>query len=798
MKVSEFWLREWVNPNIDSETLYEQLALLGLEVDSLVTVAGNCTGIIVGEIIECEYADSKLKVTKVDIGSGNFLNILCSASNCRQGIKVVVATIGARLPSNLKIKVSKMPGTISKGMLCSLTDLGLGEEDDQEIIELPVTAPLGINIREYLQLDDKILEINVTPNRADCLSIRGIARDLAAVNKLTLNEPQISPATVKLNDKLPIDVEAASACPRYLTRILKGVNVKVATPLWLSEKLRRCDLLSGNVMINITNYILLELGQPMQTFDLEKIDIGIRVRLAQPNEILRLMEDTQLKLQKDTLVIADHTKVLSIAGIISGIDSIVTDQTKNVLLESAFLDPFIMKHSLQHYYSLQTPASQRYERGVDPMLQYKALERATSLLLDICGGQVGPIIEISNGAWLPKSTVITLRREKIDILLGQQIDTNEVVDILYRLGCKINYVETQKLWKVIPPSWRFDLTIEEDLVEEVARIYGYHKLPCVSFKNQVISNRNHSKTKISLQRIRTLLVDKGYQEVITYSFVNPRMQNILHPSEKSLKLESPMSVEMSAMRLSLWSGLLSAVAYNQNRQQKVIRLFEIGLRFVPDLTSKIGLRQDLMLAGVMSGINHEEHWDVPCKSVDFYDLKGDLEVLLDLTGKIDEIHFKAEMHPALHPGQSATIYLGHEPIGIIGVINPIFERRLELNGRTVLFELLWNRISDYRRPIIQKISSFPSTRRDLAVVIAEDIPASEVLKECKQFLENPLVAVKLFDVYRGHGIAHGYKSLGISLILQETRRTLKESEILAIVAKCTHALKKRFKASLRS
>ncbi|WWP01887.1 MAG: phenylalanine--tRNA ligase subunit beta [Candidatus Dasytiphilus stammeri] len=798
MKVSEFWLREWVNLKIDSETLYEQLALLGLEVDRVATIAGNCTGIIVGEIIECEYkADSKLKVTKVDIGSYNLLNILCSASNCRQGIKVVVATIGAILPSNLQIKArKKIPGTISQGMLCSLTNLGLGE-DDQEIIELPVTAPLGMNIREYLQLDDKILEINVTPNRADCLSIRGIARDLAAVNKLTFNEPKISPATVKFKDQLPIDIEVASACPRYLARILKGVNVKVATPLWLSERLRRSDLLSGNVILNITNYILLELGQPMQTFDLEKIDVGIRVRLAQPNEIFRSIDDTKLKLQKDTLVIADHTKVLSIAGILSGIDSRVTDQTQNLLLESAFLDPLIMKLSI-NYYRLQNPASQRYERGVDPMLQDKAIERATSLLLEICGGQVGPIMEITNGAVLPKSPVITLRREKIDLLLGQQIDTNEVVDILSRLGCQINYVEKPNLWKVIPPSWRFDLTLEEDLVEEVARIYGYNQLPCVSFQNEVINHWNPIKNKISLKRIRTLLVDKGYQEVITYSFVNPIMQNLLHPSEKFLKLESPMSVEMSAMRLSLRSGLLSAVSYNQNRQQKVIRLFEIGLCFVPDLASKIGVKQDLMLAGVMSGINHEEHWDVPDKSVDFYDLKGDLEVLLDLTGKREEIHFKAEIHPALHPGQSATLYLGSEPIGIIGVINPLLERRLELNGRTILFELLWNRISDYRRPMIEKISSFPSTRRDIAVIVAEDIPASEVLKECQQFGETKLVAVKLFDVYRGHGIAHGYKSLGISLILQENQRTLKESEISALVTKCTNALKKRFQAYLRS
>ncbi|NBD83137.1 phenylalanine--tRNA ligase subunit beta, partial [Citrobacter werkmanii] len=445
-------------------------------------------------------------------------------------------------------------------------------------------------------------------------------------------------------------------------------------------------------------------------------------------------------------------------------------------------------------HGLHTDASHRYERGVDPALQYKAMERATRLLIDICGGEAGPIIDVTNEATLPKRATITLRRSKLDRLIGHHIADDQVSDILRRLGCDVT--EGQDEWKAVAPSWRFDMEIEEDLVEEVARVYGYDNIPNTPIQAGLIMG-THREADLSLKRVKTMLNDKGYQEVITYSFVDPKIQALLHPGEESLLLPSPISVDMSAMRLSLWTGLLSTVVYNQNRQQNRVRIFETGLRFVPDTQANLGIRQDLMLAGVICGNRHDEHWNLAKETVDFYDLKGDLEAVLDLTGKLTDIQFKAEANPALHPGQSAAIYLKGERIGFIGVVHPELERKLDLNGRTLVFELEWNKLADRVVPQAREVSRFPANRRDIAVVVAENVPAADILSECKKVGVNQVVGVNLFDVYRGKGVAEGYKSLAISLILQDTSRTLEEEEIAATVAKCVEALKERFQASLR-
>lgn len=794
MKFSELWLREWVNPAISSEELSEQITMAGLEVDGVDAVAGAFHGVVVGEVVECGQHPNadKLRVTKINVGGDRLLDIVCGAPNCRQGLKVAVATVGAVLPGDFKIKAAKLRGEPSEGMLCSFGELGINVESEG-IIELPLDAPIGTDIREFLQLDDNTIEISVTPNRADCLGIIGIARDVAVINQLPLNAPAMDAVPATIGDVLPIDVQATDACPRYLGRVVKGINVAAATPLWMSEKLRRCGIRSIDPVVDITNYVLLELGQPMHAFDLNRIEGGIVVRLARKDETLTLLDGTTAKLNDDVLVIADHNKALAMGGIFGGEHSGVNEQTQDVLLECAFFNPLSITGRARRQ-GLHTDASHRYERGVDSALQYQAMERATALLLEICGGQAGPVIDATTESTLPKAASITLRREKLDRLIGHHVEDAQVTDILQRLGCQVEVQEGR--WVAVAPSWRFDMEIEEDLVEEVARVYGYNNIPDVPVKADLVMTQ-HREADLSLKRVKNLLVDRGFQEAITYSFVDPKVQQWLHPGEDVLMLPSPISVEMSAMRLSLWTGLLSSVVYNQNRQQGRVRLFESGLRFVPDSEAYLGIRQDVMLSGVIAGNRNEEHWDLARNAVDYYDLKGDLEAILELTGKLDDIQFKAEGNPALHPGQSAAIYLHGERIGFIGVVHPELERKLDLNGRTVVFEMLWNKLADRVLPDAHEISRFPANRRDIAIVVPENVAADDILVECKKVGANQVVGVNLFDVYRGRGVADGFKSLAISLVLQDTARTLEEEEIAATVARCVEALKQRFQASLR-
>ncbi|MFW3570766.1 phenylalanine--tRNA ligase subunit beta [Kosakonia cowanii] len=794
MKFSELWLREWVNPAVDSEALSGQITMAGLEVDGVEPVAGAFHGVVVGEVMECAQHPNadKLRVTKVNVGGDRLLDIVCGAPNCRLGLKVAVATVGAVLPGDFKIKAAKLRGEPSEGMLCSFSEIGISD-DHNGIIELPADAPIGTDIREYLKLDDNTIEISVTPNRADCLGIIGVARDVAVLNKSPLNEPEIAPVAATINDTLPIVVEAKEACPRYLGRLVKGINVSAPTPLWMKEKLRRCGIRSIDAVVDVTNYVLLELGQPMHAFDSDRLEGGIVVRMAKEGETLVLLDGNEAKLSTDTLVIADQKNALAMGGIFGGEHSGVNSETKNVLLECAFFNPLSITGRARRH-GLHTDASHRYERGVDPQLQYKAMERATRLLLDICGGEAGPVIDVTNESSLPKRATIRLRRSKLDRLIGHHIADEQVSDILTRLGCEVTAGHDE--WLAVAPSWRFDMEIEEDLVEEVARVYGYNNIPDEPVQAGLIMGE-HREANLSLKRVKTMLNDKGYQEVITYSFVDPKLQQLIHPGEEALVLPSPISSEMSVMRLSLWTGLLGTIVYNQNRQQSRVRIFETGLRFVPDTQANLGIRQDVMLAGAICGNRYEEHWDLAKNSVDFFDLKGDLESVLELTGKTGAIEFRAETNPALHPGQSAAIYLKDKRIGFIGVVHPELERKLDLNGRTLVFELEWNALADRAVPQAQEISRFPANRRDIAVVVNENVPAADVLAECKKVGANQVVGVNLFDVYRGKGVVEGSKSLAISLILQDTGRTLEEEEIAATVARCVEALKERFQASLR-
>ncbi|MGC9422451.1 phenylalanine--tRNA ligase subunit beta [Vibrio sp.] len=794
MKFSESWLREWVNPAVTTDELTHQITMAGLEVDDVLPVAGTFTGVKVGHVVECgQHPDAdKLRVTKVDVGEEELLDIVCGAPNCRQGLKVAVATVGAVLPGDFKIKKAKLRGQPSHGMLCSFSELGIDIESNG-IMELAEDAVIGTDFREFLALDDVTIDVDLTSNRADCFSLRGMAREVGVLNRADVTEPMVSPVASTIDAHIAIEVKAPAACPRYLGRIVKNVNVQAKTPLWMQEKLRRCGIRSIDPIVDITNYVMLEQGQPMHAFDLAKIEGGIVVRLAEQGEKLTLLDGGEAELNADTLIIADQTKALAIAGIFGGEHSGVNSETKDVLLECAFFAPDYIRGRARRY-GLHTDSSMRFERGVDYALQYAAMERATQLLIDICGGDVAPVVVAESDADLPKPNTVALRRTKLDNLLGHHIADTDVVEILQRLGMRVE--TTAEGWTATAPTWRFDIAIEQDLVEEVGRIYGYDNIP-----NQAPAaalNMNlHKEANLPLKRVRDLLVDRGYHEAITYSFVEPEQQKLIVPEVEPLILPNPISADMSAMRLSLIQGLLNTVVHNQKRQQPRVRLFEYGLRFIPDQAAENGMRQEPMLAGVISGTRSEEHWNLETATVDFFDLKGDVEAILELTANGKAYRFVAMKHPALHPGQSAAIMLDGKQIGVIGTVHPELERKFGLNGRTLVFEIEWSAINSKVIPEAVALSKFPSNRRDIAVVVDQTVASGDIVAACRIAGGELLKEAKLFDVYVGKGVAEGKKSLAIALTLQSSERTLEEVDIAAAVENIVKVVADQFSATLR-
>lgn len=794
MKFNESWLREWVNPAVSTEQLCDQITMLGLEVDDAAPVAGAFSGVVVGEVVECaQHSDAdKLRVTKVNVGGDRLLDIVCGAPNCRQGLKVACATEGAVLPGDFKIKKTKLRGQPSEGMLCSYSELGI-KEDHSGIIELPADAPIGKDFREYLDLNDVAIEISLTPNRADCLSITGIAREVGVINRAEVKAPVISEVPATIADKVAVELQAPEACPRYLARVVKNVNVKATSPLWLQEKLRRCGIRSIDPIVDITNLSLLELGQPMHAFDASKIDGAIQVRMAKEGEELVLLDGTTAKLQPNTLVIADSKGALAMAGIFGGEASGVNENTTDVVLESAFFAPLAITGRARQY-GLHTDASHRFERGVDPQLARDAMERATALLLEICGGEAGEIVEAVSEQHLPKRNTVTLRRSKLDAVIGHHIEDETVTDILTRLG--LNVIFANDSWTAVAPSWRFDIEIEEDLIEEVARIYGYNSIPNNSPLAHLTMKGTPEKL-LEVNRIRTALVDSDYQEVVTYSFVDPKKQALLHPNQEALILPNPISSEMSAMRLSLLTGLLDTIAYNQSRQQTRVRIFEGGLRFIPDAAAESGIRQELVFGAAIVGDKRPVHWESKGEAVDFFDLKGDMERVLSLTSARHDLKFVAKQFPALHPGQSAAIMLDGKEIGFIGSVHPSIVQKLGIKGKPVVFEILGDAIANRPVPAAKEISKFPANNRDIAVVVDENVPAGDVLDACRHAGGVKLVAVNLFDVYRGANLAAGKKSLAIGLTVQDTEKTLEEEEISTVIQAVLAELAQRFQAYLR-
>jgi phenylalanyl-tRNA synthetase beta chain len=794
MKFSESWLREWVNPAISRDDLSHQITMAGLEVDGVDAVAADFSGVFVGEVVECgQHPDAdKLRVTKVNVGGDALLDIVCGAPNCRLGLKVAVATVGAVLPGDFKIKKAKLRGQPSEGMLCSYSELGIDIESDG-IIELPLDAPIGTDIREYLDLNDAVIDVDLTSNRADCLGMAGLAREVGVLNRAEVSEPSWEAVVPATEQGIDISLSAPEGCPRYLGRVVRNVNVKAESPEWMKEKLRRSGIRSIDPIVDITNYVLIEFGQPMHAFDLAKIDGKIEVRYGNGEEKLTLLDGSEITVPNDTLVIADNSKALALAGVFGGEYSGVGEETQDILLECAFFAPLAIMGKARKL-GLHTDSSHRFERGVDPELQHKVMDRATRLVLDICGGEAGPVCEAKADEFLPKAKQIVLRRAKLDKTLGHVIPDSDVVEILSRLGFAVQAEAGQ--WQVTTATYRFDMAIEEDLIEEVARIYGYNNIPN---KAPIAALRmsDHKEAAISLKKVRGLLVARGFQEAVTYSFVDPKLQQLVHPGEQAMILPNPISSEMSAMRLSMFTGLLNAVGYNQARQQGRVRLFETGLRFVPDANAESGVRQQAMLGAVIAGPQSDEHWSMESKTVDFFDLKGDLEAIIGLTVAGTEFSFRRATHSALHPGQCAEILRNDRVIGYIGAVHPTLEKPFGLNGKTIVFELELDALLTANLPAAQAVSRFPANRRDIAVVVDETVAAADVIKVIRKVGENQLVGVNLFDVYQGKGVEPGKKSLAIALTLQDNTRTLEEKEIAEAVETVVSALKSEFNASLR-
>ena len=806
MKFSESWLREWVNPALSSDDLAHQITMAGLEVDGVDPVAGEFTGVVIGEVVECgPHPDAdKLQVTKISLGDyssttvekGELVDIVCGAKNCRLGLKVAVATVGAVLPGDFKIKKAKLRGVPSFGMLCSESEIGLADDSDG-IMELANDAPLGQCVREYLDLNDVTIDVDLTANRGDCLGLKGLAREVGVLNSLEVTEPTITVAVPTIDDAISINIDANEACPRYLGRVIKGINPNATTPLWMVEKLRRCGTRSIDPVVDVTNYVLLELGHPMHAFDLAKLEGGINVRFANNDEKLTLLDENEVTLKEDTLVIADENKALAMAGIFGGLESGVTTDTTDIFLESAFFAPLAILGKARQY-GLHTDASHRYERGIDPTLQHDAIERATELLLAIVGGQAGPVVEAKSDVNIPQTKDVSLRRTMLDSRIGHHIEDEQVSEILTRLGFTVNTTgeSEAKVWQVIVPAYRFDIKIEVDLIEEVARIFGYNNIPNIAPK-ATLKMCEQKEANLSLSSLKQALVNRDYQEAITYSFVDPKVQALLHPEQEVMTLPHPISSEMSVMRLSLWTGLLQSVAYNQNRQQSRVRLFETGLRFVPDEAAENGVRQENMIAGVISGQRVDEHWSMEKAATDYYDIKGDVEALLALTCDAQGYEFSKAEIDALHPGQTAKITKNGVFVGCVGALHPELERKLGLNGRTLIFELLLSEVLVQKIPEATDISRFPANRRDLAIVVKEDVDAKNVLQLIEKVGGNYLIDLNLFDVYQGQGIDDGFKSLAIALVLQDTSKTLEEKDITDVIDRVVATLKTELNASLR-
>ena len=772
MQFSENWLRSLVNPPIDSEALGHLLTMAGLEVEEADAVAPPFTAVVVARIVDTEKHPNadKLKVCKVDAGQGELLQIVCGAPNAAAGMLVPCAVVGAVLPGEFTIKAAKLRGVESFGMLCSARELGLSE-DHGGLLELPADFVVGQDIRSALALDDIRYTIKLTPNRADCLSLAGIAREVAALTGETLALPAIEPVAATIPARRAIVLDAPQACPRYCGRVISGVDARAPTPEWMKQRLQHSGVRAISALVDITNYVMLELGQPLHAFDNARLSGAIHVRYPRAGETVLLLNEQTVTPAADTLLIADESRALALAGIMGGEDSGITLDTAEVFLESAFFAPAAIAGRARSY-GFSSDASHRFERGVDFALARLAIERATALILQVCGGQAGAVEEAVSPQHLPVRAEVRLRPARVRRLLGIDIDDEAIAALLSRVHLAVRR-EGDEL-RVTPPSARFDIEIEEDLVEEIARLYGYDNIPAVPPQG-ALQMLDASESGRSAWDVRHLVAARDYQEVVNYAFVDEAWERDFCANPDAIRLANPIASQMSVMRSSLIPGLAANVVTNRNRQQERVRVFEIGRCFErkADGEPVTGFHQPLRLAALAAGPVHGEQWGVPARNVDFYDVKGDLEALFAPA----QLSFETLSHPALHPGRAATVLFQGRRIGILGELHPVWVQRYDLGLAPVVFEVDLEAALSSTLPVYREISRLPAVVRDLALVVGQEVSAARVSEVLQAAAPAIVRSIALFDVYHGKGIEAEKKSLAFRVLMQDTQRTLEDAEV---------------------
>ena len=782
MKFPERWLRSFCNPDWTTEQLADRLTMAGLEVEEVGAVAPPFGGVVVAEVrsVARHPGADKLTVCEVDTGSG-VRSIVCGAPNVAAGVRVPCALPGAVLPGGFEIKPVKMRGVQSDGMLCSARELGLSE-DHSGLLLLPADAPVGHDIREYLQLDDAVFLLKLTPNLAHCFGVYGVAREVAALSGAPLASPSFEPVVPGIEDRLPVKIAAPDLCGRFSGRVIRGVNAKAPTPQWMRERLERAGQRSISALVDISNYVMLEFARPSHVFDLAKIHGSLEVRWGRRGERLELLNGQTIELDDTVGVIADRTQVESLAGIMGGESTAVTLETTDIYLEAAFWWPQAIAGRARRY-NFSTDAAQRFERGVDAQSTVEHIEYLTRLILEICGGRAGPVDDVVTG--LPERPPVAMRASRARKVIGVDLADEEIAQAFERL--RLTFTREGDRFVVTPPSWRFDLQIEEDLIEEVVRLWGFERLP-VRAPHAASPMRPQPEGRRSLSAIKRSLAARDYQEVINYSFVASDLDREFGAGE-AIRLLNPIAAQMDVMRTTLWGSLIESLRANLNRKASRVRLFEAGRVFRRDPAvqtgplSVQGISQPRMLAALAFGPAQDEQWGQASRAADFFDLKADLQALFGA----QEPRFERAGHPALHPGRSARVLAGERAVGWIGALHPALQQRLELPQAPILFEVEVDALSERPVPRFEEVSKFPPVVRDLALVLEESIPAQRLLDEVAaglaatpsgQIVKN----VRIFDEYRGKGLENKEKSLAIRLWMQDTQRTLNDAEVGQLIA----------------
>ena len=810
MQFPESWLREFCNPSLTTQQLADTLTMAGLEVEELEPVAPPFTKIVIGEIKEAVQHPNadRLRVCQVDVGQGTLLNIVCGAPNARAGIRVPCAMVGAELPPGedgkpFVIKVGKLRGVESQGMLCSAKELKIAD-DHGGLLELPADAPLGQDIRQYLNLDDTLMTLKLTPNLAHCLSVYGIAREVSALTGAPLKVPSFPAVATQISDKLVVKVQASDLCGRFSGRVVKGVNTKAQTPHWMVDRLARCGQRSVSPLVDISNYVMFEFGRPSHIFDLDKIHGGLQVRWGKPGESLKLLNGNTVTVDEKVGVIADDSQVESLAGIMGGDATAVSDDTQNIYIEAAFWWPTAIAGRSRRY-NFSTDAGHRFERGVDPQLTVEHIERITQLVLDICGTpetKVGPIDDQTLS--IPQAQPVTLRVARANKVIGMPLTQQQCADALRGLGLQVT--EGEGTVTVTPPSFRFDLQIEEDLIEEVARMVGYNNLP-TNPPLAPITAKVRRETERSPSAVRRAIAALGYQETINYSFVEESWEKDLAGNAKPIRLLNPIASQMSVMRSSLIGSLLQVVKFNADRKADRVRVFELGRVFLRNNavqstdTTVEGLDQPMRVAGMAWGPVEPLGWQGKARNVDFYDVKADVEKLLAPR----KAEFVAAEHPALHPGRSAQVLLGGVVIGHVGELHPRWRQAWELSSAPVVFELSLDAVTARVVPVAQGVAKQQPVERDIAVIVAESVTHDQLMKAIHAAPTDGLLQnAVLFDIYRpkadapAGSLAVGEKSLAVRLTLGAAEASLTEAEIEAAMNAVLAHLKAQVSARLRA